>query len=245
MQVKREPSEHSPINYNYGGSVSPMYAGTSPGPASPHNTPSPVPCSSFVNLNVFRHNTGGGLLEVKPRPVNPFKPEVLYPGTSKQPGMDAAALPYRNMFPVSFAENELAETGSYVQQDLTALSGKIGSTNMGTGCPAGIISKSENDTNRSQFPVESGNTVLDMDSHQYSLDLNLGHLDSAELTRMAMMTDANLSENLSSNLTLDEKTSKSGMDCDQGNMTDSFTRVANNVIQELVALGDMNQQSQQ
>lgn len=79
------------------------------------------------------------------------------------------------------------------------------------------------------------NTVLDMDSHQLSLELSLGNLDSGELARMAMFTDANLSENLSSNLTLSERLDNDRPQ-DQA-MTDSFTRVANNAIQELVCLG--------
>lgn len=85
----------------------------------------------------------------------------------------------------------------------------------------------------SKIDQERQSTVLDMDSQQYSLELNLGNLDSGELARMAMLTDANLSENLSSNLTLSDDRPQDHA------MTDSFTRVANNALQELVSLGNV------
>lgn len=244
LQVKREPSETSPVSYMYGGNVSPMYPGASPGPPSPNSTPSPVPYT-YSNVNLLRHNAGGGLIEVKPNESNPFKTDLSFPPKSGPDGIS-----YPNIFPSGNAGNEISESGMYVDHSRMAgpnTSGKVSSSNGGSAdvrLPENLT-KIENDTNRSQIPVNTGNTMLDMDSQQYSLELNLGNLDSAELTRMAMMTDANLSENLSSNLTLDEKVSKSGMECDQNNMTDSFTRVANNVIQELVSLGDMNQSAQQ
>lgn len=223
-----------------------MYPGASPGPPSPapHSTPSPIPYP-YANFNLVRHGAGGGLVEIKSPEMNPFKQDVSYPipGTSKQTIEPSSMPPYQNLFPSNSPLNDLNDTNLYVPQGLTGpniLTGKVGSTNIGT------TSKVENDTSRSHpFPSQAGNTMLDMDSQQYSLELNLGNLDSAELTRMAMMTDANLSENLSSNLTLDEKSGKSAMDCDQGNMTDSFTRVANKVIQELVSYSDMDQSSQQ
>lgn len=223
-----------------------MYPGTSPGPTSPHSTPSPVPYT-FTNINLPRHNTGGGLVEIKSPDINPFKPDVGYhqPGTSKQT-LEVAQMPYTNMFPSNTPLNDLSNTHLYVQglPGPNILSSKVvGSTNMGTTDlrMSSNITKIENDHGRSHFPNATGNTMLDMDSHQCSLDLNLGHLDSAELTRMAMMTDANLSENLSSNLTLDDKSGKSAMDYDQGNMTDSFTRAA---IQELVSLNNLDRGSQ-
>lgn len=244
LQVKREPSETSPIPHMYGSS--PMYPGASPGPPSPHSTPSPIPYT-YGNFNLLRHNTGGGLVEIKSPEMNPFKQDVSYqvPGTSKQT-IEPPPMPYPNIFPSTSPLNDLSDSNLYVQQGLTSpniFMGKIGSTNIGTG----NIAKVENDTSRSQFPAQpGGSTMLDMDSQQYSLELSLGNLDSGELTRMAMsVTAANLSENLSSNLTLDEKAGKSAMECDQGNMTDSLTRVANEALQELVSYSDMNQSSQQ
>ncbi|EEB18781.1 hypothetical protein Phum_PHUM534150 [Pediculus humanus corporis] len=242
LQVKREPSEASPVSYMYGGNVSPMYPGASPGPPSPNSTPSPVPYT-YSNVNLLRHNAGGGLIELKPNENNPFKSDLGYSspggggggggggGPLKPHGSENSTLPYSDIFPSRNPPNA---------------SSKSASANNNNGNPdVGNMGKIENNSNRSHVAGNAGNTMLDMDSQQYSLELNLGNLDSAELTRMAMMTDANLSENLSSNLTLDDKVSKSAMECDQNNMTDSFTRVANNVIQELVSLGDMNQGTQQ
>lgn len=234
LQVKREPSEASPVSYMYGGNVSPMYPGTSPGPPSPNSTPSPVPYT-YTNMSSLRHSAGGGLIEVKPTDSNPFKA-----------GPDGGVpLTYPNIFPAGSTGPEMTPDGAvlYVDQSNRLAgpnpAGKTGEVSNGSSPDVRISPKMEGDTIRSHGT--GGNTMLDMDSQQYSLELNLGNLDSAELTRMAMMTDANLSENLSSNLTLDDKVTKSSMECDQNNMTDSFTRVANNVIQELVSLGDMSQ----
>lgn len=242
LQVKREPSEASPVSYIYGGNVSPMYPGASPGPPSPNSTPSPVPYT-YSNVNLLRHNAGGGLIEVKPSESNPFKTDLTFPTTGPpKPGPEGSGLPYP-IFPNN-PRNEMGDGGLYVEQSRLAGPTSTGKPDSNNGGSPENIAKLENDTDRSHISGNTGNTMLDMDSQQYSLELNLGNLDSAELTRMAMMTDANLSENLSSNLTLDDKVTKSAMECDQNNMTDSFTRVANNVIQELVSLGDMNQASQ-
>lgn len=242
LQVKREPSETSPIPYIYGGAASPMYPGTSPGPPSPHSIPSPVPYP-YGNFNLLRHNAGGCLIENKPAELNPFKSDVPYQSASgSKSTLEPTQLPYPNMFSSGSPLNDLNDSNLYVQQNLTTpniLTHKIGSTNMGTTDPRMNMPKMEHDLSRSQFPGTSGNTVLDMDSQQYSLDLNLAHLDSAELTRLAMMTDPNLSDNLSSNLTLEEKPGKSTMDCDEGNMSDSFSRVS---LQELVDFSRMPQQ---
>ncbi|XP_043519475.1 proto-oncogene c-Rel-like isoform X2 [Frieseomelitta varia] len=87
-------------------------------------------------------------------------------------------------------------------------------------------------------------SVLDMDSQQYSFDSSLIQLDSAELAAFGTA----LSENLSSGLFISDspksETSKaanaepSNIE-ESSNMTDSFTRITNNTIQELCTLNNM------
>lgn len=181
LQVKREPPEAgSPSHFAYGGSLSPMYPGASPGPP-PSSTPSPVPYTVYSPMPNQQFNvrlpSGGGLVDLNPALGRIFPDPVM---------------------------NNLNSPGNFA---------------------AKIVS---NKTDQ-----ERQNTVLDLDSQQYSLEMNLGNLDSGELARMVMLTDANLSENLSSNLTLSDDRPQ-----DQA-MTDSFTRVANNALQELVSLGNV------
>ncbi|XP_017877915.1 proto-oncogene c-Rel isoform X3 [Ceratina calcarata] len=90
------------------------------------------------------------------------------------------------------------------------------------------------------FPLNNDGTdvtsVLDMDSQQYSFDLN--QLDSAELAAFGTA----LSENLSTGLSISESTkpeTNKGANAEPSNMTDSFTRITNNTIQELCNLNDM------
>ncbi|XP_071864541.1 dorsal isoform X2 [Bombus fervidus] len=87
-------------------------------------------------------------------------------------------------------------------------------------------------------------SVLDMDSRQYSFDLSFNQLDSAELAAF----DTALSENLSSGLSISDSTKpETNKETNTGssnieesnNMTDSFTRITNNTIQELCTLNNM------
>ncbi|OAD62394.1 hypothetical protein WN48_07265, partial [Eufriesea mexicana] len=86
-------------------------------------------------------------------------------------------------------------------------------------------------------------SVLDMDSQQYSFDLSFNQLDSAELAAFGTA----LSENLSSGLSISDskpETSKGANAVpsnveESNNMTDSFTRITNNTIQELCTLNNM------
>nr|CAD7444423.1 unnamed protein product [Timema bartmani] len=87
-------------------------------------------------------------------------------------------------------------------------------------------------------------SILDLDSHQYSL----GQLDSAELANLSLF-DGNLSENLSSNLTLSENpppelkqeqpTQQQQNDVQQENMTDSFTRLTTTTLEDICKLNSM------
>ncbi|XP_006619741.1 embryonic polarity protein dorsal-like isoform X2 [Apis dorsata] len=86
--------------------------------------------------------------------------------------------------------------------------------------------------------------ILSMDNTQYNLDLSLPQLDSTELADL----DISLSENLSSGLSISDSTkpeTNKGINAESSNieesnnMTDSFTRIANNTIQELYTLNNM------
>lgn len=86
--------------------------------------------------------------------------------------------------------------------------------------------------------------ILSMDNTQYNLDLSLPQLDSTELADL----DISLSENLSSGLSISDSTkpeTSKGINAEpsnieeSNNMTDSFTRIANNTIQELYTLNNM------
>ncbi|XP_076173751.1 dorsal isoform X4 [Ptiloglossa arizonensis] len=93
-------------------------------------------------------------------------------------------------------------------------------------------------------------SVLDMDSQQYSFDLSLNQLDSAELAAFGTA----LSENLSSGLSISDS-NKPGMSKgtnpevsnteESNNMTDSFTRITNSTIQELCTLNSMYKPTRQ
>ncbi|KZC09124.1 hypothetical protein WN55_11588, partial [Dufourea novaeangliae] len=93
-------------------------------------------------------------------------------------------------------------------------------------------------------------SVLDMDSQQYSFDLSLNQLDSAELAAFGTA----LSENLSSGLSISDsnkpETSKginqeASTVGESSNMTDSFTRITNSTIQELCTLNSMYKPTRQ
>ncbi|XP_043274771.1 embryonic polarity protein dorsal-like isoform X2 [Venturia canescens] len=83
------------------------------------------------------------------------------------------------------------------------------------------------------------NNVLDLDSQQYSFDMSLNQLDSAEL---AIFGTA-LSENLSSGLSISDPVKVKGVGGNNGegnnSMTDSFTRLTTNTIQEICTLNSM------
>lgn len=79
-------------------------------------------------------------------------------------------------------------------------------------------------------------SVLDMDSQQYSFDLSLNQLDSAELAAFGTALSENLSSGLSISDSSKPETSKGE---EPVNMTDSFTRLTNNTIQELCTLNSI------
>ncbi|XP_076239617.1 dorsal isoform X3 [Calliopsis andreniformis] len=87
-------------------------------------------------------------------------------------------------------------------------------------------------------------SVLDMDSQQYSFDLSLNQLDSAELAAFGTALSENLSSGLSISDSSKPETSKAAnveMNNveESNNMTDSFTRITNSTIQELCTLNSM------
>ncbi|KOC69051.1 hypothetical protein WH47_09608 [Habropoda laboriosa] len=86
-------------------------------------------------------------------------------------------------------------------------------------------------------------SVLDMDSQQYSFDLSLNQLDSAELAAFGTALSENLSSGLSISDSIKPETSKGvnaeASNMEENNMTDSFTRITNNTIQELCNLNSM------
>ncbi|CAK9794865.1 Embryonic polarity protein dorsal [Anthophora quadrimaculata] len=86
-------------------------------------------------------------------------------------------------------------------------------------------------------------SVLDMDSQQYNFDLTLNQLDSAELAAFGTALSENLSSGLSISDSIKTETSKGGnaeaSNVEESNMTDSFTKITNNTIQELCNLNSM------
>ncbi|KAF5308883.1 hypothetical protein FQR65_LT00583 [Abscondita terminalis] len=99
-----------------------------------------------------------------------------------------------------------------------------------------IMSESQNNlsTNAMNIDAPSGlSSLLDLDSQQ--MELKQINLNSGELATLNMFDTHNLSENLSHNLSLtDVKLTRQ-----EPNMTDSFTQLANNVINSICQLNDM------
>lgn len=97
---------------------------------------------------------------------------------------------------------------------------------------------------------EDVTSVLDMDSQQYSFDLSLNQLDSAELAVFGTALSENLSSGLSISDTVKPEADKGATAESSGagesiNMTDSFTRLTNSTIQELCTLNSMYKPSRE
>lgn len=90
----------------------------------------------------------------------------------------------------------------------------------------------------------NASNILDMDNQQFSFDLSLNQFDSAELAVFGTALAENLSSGLSISDSSKAETSKDGNAGEANaaesiNMTDSFTRITNNTIQELCTLNSM------
>ncbi|XP_053980095.1 proto-oncogene c-Rel isoform X3 [Hylaeus anthracinus] len=87
-------------------------------------------------------------------------------------------------------------------------------------------------------------SLLDMDNQQYNFDSSLNPLDSAELAAFGTALSNNLSSGLSISDSNRPEASRGGNPEvvnieESSNMTDSFTRITNNTIQELCTLNNM------
>ncbi|XP_024946599.1 chromatin modification-related protein eaf1 [Cephus cinctus] len=256
--MKAEAEKHSamlnpPVQYNFNliksepvepGSIpyvgSPYGGGIATGGTSPMYVPSasPLPQTPAVMQNLRPQQTPGRTpspMEYSPYNINLPQQQNLTLQYQAQHNMQTVS-PVPSM-------HEQQQQLSYVAQQHQRQQQQI---------PLNILTP-EQDEAAFQQMVNPGDmegatgVTLDMDSQQYHFDMNVNlNLDSTDLA----LLDTALSENLSSGLSITDPIKKSvsvkctdaqdaSMAAEVSEMTDSFTRLTRNTIQELCTLNNI------
>ncbi|CAG2053496.1 unnamed protein product [Timema podura] len=261
-QVKMEPpdpkTQYTHQRQMYGGVLATTPSpNLSPSPQSHGRTPSPMdytpaPAHAFYHptsgMVMYRHTDFMGMGEVFQSPQVPaegmggavngkFFPSHLPTNPLVMFNPQRVLNPARRMPQTDMDMSGQGSTwGPVPPSSSPAISGLLDHSSMNIPPPA--VSSVAGSVN----PGEG--SILDLDSHQYSL----GQLDSAELANLSLF-DGNLSENLSSNLTLSEnpppelkqeqptqQQQQQQNDVQQENMTDSFTRLTTTTLEDICKL---------
>lgn len=207
-------SETSPNPYAiYVGKLSPYHASRTPSPMEyPGYSPAYQPVGMYAqtqNINYPPRTTASN------HPYSPSPPMQPMVAAADHVGL-----------PVPMNDHHSARRSPGVQPD-TFVQNIPRATYIGSN----IIGNNMDDV------TNGADNLLDMDVH-CNIELNLNRLDSKDLAELAVL-DGNLSENLSSNLTLYENKNAQKTVSTGENMTDSLTRLTNSTINELCALNDM------
>lgn len=215
LAVKREPPETSPNPYAMfpgGGKLSPMYASRTPSPMDYTGYSPAYPVGMYAaNINYPSRTTTG---------YSPSSPQqqvierVVSPGNhihTPHQGLNIVCSDIR-LARTSPGLQTVVTAETYVVQNMQNIATLVSASN------AGVITNGET-------------SYLDMDSALCNIGASLDRLDSKDLAELEVLDAGNLSENLSSNLTLSE-TKQKPVPMNE-NMTDSLTRLATSAINEI------------
>lgn len=194
-----------------GGKLSPMYASRTPSPMDYTGYSPAYPVGMYAaNINYPSRTTTG---------YSPSSPQqqvverVVSPGNhipTPHQGLNIVCSDIR-LARTSPGLQTVVTAETYVVQNMQNIATLVSASN------AGVITNGET-------------SYLDMDSALCNIGASLDRLDSKDLAELEVL-DGNLSENLSSNLTLSE-TKQKPVPMNE-NMTDSLTRLATSAINEI------------